>query len=128
MKKNLIYFISLFFIFSMHSQNIEDAIRYSDGETQGTARFKAMAGAFGALGADISGISINPAGAAIFNTSHGVLSASTKNNTKVAKPRNPISITRRPTPSANRLSANGRLNNDSSMSRTPKGPTWVVTW
>ena len=66
----------------MHSQNLEDAIRYSDGETQGTARFKAMAGAFGALGADISGISINPAGAAIFNTSHGVLSASTKNNTK----------------------------------------------
>lgn len=82
MKKNLIYFISLLLVFSTHSQNLEDAIRYSDGETQGTARFKAMAGAFGALGADISGISINPAGAAIFNTSHGVLSASTKNNTK----------------------------------------------
>ncbi|MEC8248458.1 MAG: aromatic hydrocarbon degradation protein, partial [Bacteroidota bacterium] len=68
----------------MHSQGLEDAVRYSGGDTQGTARFKAMAGAFGALGADISGISINPAGAAIFNTSQGVLSASTKNNQKDA--------------------------------------------
>ena len=80
MKKNLIYFFSLLLVFSLHSQGLEDAIRYSDGDTQGTARFKAMSGAFGALGGDISGISINPAGAAIFNTSQGVLSASTKNN------------------------------------------------
>ena len=65
----------------MHAQDLEDAIRYGSVETQGTARFKAMAGAFGALGADLSGVSINPAGAAIFNTSHGVLSASTKTNT-----------------------------------------------
>ena len=82
MKKNLIYFFSLLLVFSVYSQGLEDAIRYSEGDTQGTARFKAMSGAFGALGGDISGISINPAGAAVFNTSHGVLSASTKRNNK----------------------------------------------
>ena len=81
MKKNLIYIFSLMVINLMYAQDLEDAIRYGSGETQGTARFKAMAGAFGALGADLSGVSINPAGAAIFNTSHGVLSASTKTNT-----------------------------------------------
>ena len=81
MKKNLIYIFSLVVINCMYGQDLEDAIRYGSGETQGTARFKAMAGAFGALGADLSGVSINPAGAAVFNTSHGVLSASTKTNT-----------------------------------------------
>ena len=81
MKKNLIYIFSLVVINCMYAQDLEDAIRYGSGETQGTARFKAMAGAFGALGADLSGVSINPAGAAVFNTSHGVLSASTKTNT-----------------------------------------------
>ncbi len=82
MKKNLIYIFSLMVINFMYTQDLEDAIRYSSGETQGTARFKAMSGAFGALGADISAVSINPAGSAIFSTSHGVLSASTKTNTK----------------------------------------------
>lgn len=81
MKKNLIYFFSLMVINLMYAQDLEDAIRYGSDQTQGTARFKAMAGAFGALGADLSGVSINPAGAAIFNSSHGVLSASTKTNT-----------------------------------------------
>ena len=63
----------------MHSQDLESAIGFASGEIQGTARFKAMAGAFGALGADISGVSVNPAGAAVFNASHGVLSGSFKN-------------------------------------------------
>jgi len=43
-------------------------LRYSTGETEGTARFKSMSGAFGALGGDMSAVSINPAGSAIFNT------------------------------------------------------------
>ena len=52
----------LFCIFSISfvfTQDLTDAIRYSNTETQGTARFKSMAGAFGALGGDISGVSIN---------------------------------------------------------------------
>ena len=78
MKKIFIYIICLATINCIFSQDLEDALRYSVGETQGTARFKAMAGAFGALGGDISGVSINPAGSAIFSTSNGSFSASTK--------------------------------------------------
>ena len=80
MKKIFIYIICLATINCIFSQDLEDALRYSVGETQGTARFKAMAGAFGALGGDISGVSINPAGSAIFSTSNGSFSASTKSN------------------------------------------------
>ena len=69
---------------TINAQYVSDGLRYSSGETQGTARFKAMGGAFGALGGDISAISINPAGAAIFNRSHGALSASNNNISKDA--------------------------------------------
>lgn len=55
-------------------QDISDAVRYSMDEIQGTARFRAMSGAFGALGGDMSSININPAGSAIFNNSHASLS------------------------------------------------------
>ena len=62
-------FVSIFCFIAfqtINAQYVSDGLRYSSGETQGTARFKAMGGAFGALGGDISAISINPAGAAIF--------------------------------------------------------------
>lgn len=56
------------------AQDVSDAVRYSMDEIQGTARFRAMGGAFGALGGDMSSININPAGSAIFNNSHVSLS------------------------------------------------------
>ena len=59
-----------------YGQNISDALRYSTGTTEGTARFKSMSGAFGALGGDMSAVSMNPAGSAIFNLSHGSLTLS----------------------------------------------------
>jgi hypothetical protein len=74
MKTIILFLIGLAPIINSYSQNSSDALRYSTGEVQGTARFKAMSGAFGALGGDVSAISINPAGAAIFNMSHGALS------------------------------------------------------
>jgi len=49
------------------SQNIFDALRYSNDEIEGSARFSAMSGAFGALGGELSAISVNPAGSAIFS-------------------------------------------------------------
>ena len=49
------------------AQDVTDAVRYSIDEIQGTARFRAMSGAFGALGGDMSAVNINPAGSAIFN-------------------------------------------------------------
>lgn len=44
-------------------------ILFSQDERNGTARFNAMGGAFGALGSDISAIDINPAGAAVSKSS-----------------------------------------------------------
>lgn len=71
--------IYLFSISLIYAQDLSDALRYSNADTQGTARFKSMAGAFGALGGDISGVSINPAGAAIFTTSQGAMTVSNNN-------------------------------------------------
>ena len=51
---------------TVHSQEIADALRYSQNNLTGTARFQAMSGAFGALGGDFSSLNINPAGSAIF--------------------------------------------------------------
>ena len=63
---------------STYGQDLTDALRYSTGETEGTARFKSMSGAFGALGGDMSAVSINPAGSAIFNLSHGSMTIATQ--------------------------------------------------
>ena len=51
------------------AQTTQDVLAYSLEEVQGTARFQAMGGAFGALGGDLSAININPAGSAVFENS-----------------------------------------------------------
>jgi hypothetical protein len=83
MKKLNLLFIGVLSMSYISAQDISDAVRYSLDEVQGTARFRAMGGAFGALGGDLSAISINPAGAAIFTRSNGSFSISnltTKND------------------------------------------------
>ena len=64
------YFIIPFMLlsFSVMAQDITDALRFSTQEVNGTARYTAMGGAFGALGGDISAININPASSAVFLT------------------------------------------------------------
>jgi hypothetical protein len=52
--------------FSAQSQDITDALRFSTQSINGTARYTAMGGAFGALGGDMSSIAINPASSAVF--------------------------------------------------------------
>lgn len=44
-----------------------DIMNYNGSDMNGTARFKGMSGAFGALGGDLSALKINPAGSAFFN-------------------------------------------------------------
>jgi len=61
------------------AQDITDAVRYSTDQLSGTARFRAMSGAFGALGGDLSAISINPAGSAIFLSSAATVTLSYNN-------------------------------------------------
>ena len=66
MKRFYFLFITLISFSNIYSQGITDALRYSTETLNGTARFNAMSGAFGALGADVSSIAINPAGSAVF--------------------------------------------------------------
>jgi hypothetical protein len=62
-----------------HSQEIPDAVRYAQDNLNGTARFRAMGGAFGSLGGDLSAINVNPAGSAIFSNNQLTISLSTFN-------------------------------------------------
>lgn len=80
MKKLFTLFIGICAMPMLNAQDISDALRYASGDVQGTARFRAMSGAFGALGGDMSAVSINPAGSAIFNLGHVSLSLSNSNN------------------------------------------------
>lgn len=45
----------------VHAQNEIDALRYSNINIEGTARFIGLGGAFGSLGADVSAVTVNPA-------------------------------------------------------------------
>ena len=63
--------IAIFAISSALGQNQFDALRYSQLDITGTARFSAMGGAFGALGGDMSSMSVNPAGIGVFTRSTG---------------------------------------------------------
>lgn len=70
---------------TIYSQELtpSDALRYAMDNITGTARFRSMSGAFGALGGDMSSLSINPAGSAVFNHNQGTVTLSslnTKNN------------------------------------------------
>ncbi|WP_250432882.1 OmpP1/FadL family transporter [Hanstruepera flava] len=78
MKKLMIPIISALCLSSTYAQDITDALRYSQDEIKGTARFRALSGAFGALGGDMSAVSINPAGSAVFSSSHISMSLSNK--------------------------------------------------
>lgn len=69
MKKTFIILISTFFSFALSAQNENDALRYSLINYGGTARFAGMSGAYGAVGADFSSLSQNPAGIALYRKS-----------------------------------------------------------
>jgi hypothetical protein len=76
MKKLVLLFIGVISMPFVNAQDISDAVRYSNDEIMGTARFRALSGAFGALGGDMSAVSLNPAGSAVFNYSSTSLSVS----------------------------------------------------
>ena len=51
------------------AQNHLDALRYSEQNINGTARYSAMGGAFGSLGAEFAALSSNPAGIGMYQFS-----------------------------------------------------------
>ena len=74
MKKEIFLFIGVISMFTINAQDINDALRYSNGEVIGSARYRALSGAFGALGGDLSAVSVNPAGSAIYTNSFASVS------------------------------------------------------
>ena len=70
MKRIILLLLAIFAIESTSAQGIADALIYSSESQTGTARFNALSGAFGALGGDLSALSNNPAGGAVFLTSN----------------------------------------------------------
>ena len=69
MKRLAIILTIIFSGSALYSQNLVDALRYSQNFSGGTARSVAMGGAFGALGADFGSLSINPAGIGVYRGS-----------------------------------------------------------
>lgn len=76
MKRNLLFIIGVFFYTLSFGQGEIDAYRYSSSDLSGTARGQAMGGAFGALGGDITGVAINPAGIGVYRSSEVVANLS----------------------------------------------------
>lgn len=99
--KNLRYILAAILVITggaVYAQSINDALRFSEQYSQGTARSMAMGNAFVALGGDIGAVSINPASSGVFKFSEASITASlngfnttnsylgnsvTKNNTNI---------------------------------------------
>ena len=79
MKKTFLLLISGLTFSTSYSQEVSDAIRYAQDNLTGTARFRAMGGAFGAVGGDFSSLSVNPAGSAIFSNNQVGVTFSNQN-------------------------------------------------
>ena len=68
MLRNIILSTALFLGASIQAQDRTDALRYSQESLWGSARYVAMGGAFGSLGANATSTSHNPAGIATHTT------------------------------------------------------------
>ena len=74
MKKKFLLFIGIIFITQLSAQNEIDALRYSQYNIFGTAKFNSMSGSFGSLGGDFTSLSYNPAGLGLYKNSEVVFS------------------------------------------------------
>ncbi len=75
MKKILYTLTTILLSTGIYAQNLVDALRYSDYRITGTARSTAMGNAFGALGADFSSLSTNPAGLGLYRSGEFILTS-----------------------------------------------------
>lgn len=76
MKKYIFLFFIGLFSLSISAQTAFDALRYSMLGFGGTARYMGAGGAFGAIGADFSTLSTNPAGIGLYRASEFTFSPS----------------------------------------------------
>lgn len=84
-KISFLMLASLFSFATINAQNEMDAYKFSKNDLTGTARSVAMGGAFGALGGDISGIAINPAGIGVYQKSEIVTTINFQNTKSQAE-------------------------------------------
>lgn len=85
MKKIFLLFSLITSLLSLSQEmTTNDALRYAVDNLNGTARFRGMNGAFGAVGGDLSAININPAGSLFFNNNFASASLTSFNNTNSA--------------------------------------------
>ena len=66
MKRLIFLIITVVPMLYLNAQDVTDGLRYSFDDLNGSARFNALSGAFGSLGGDLTAMTINPAGSAIF--------------------------------------------------------------
>lgn len=69
MKRFVVIIFVIFSSYIIKAQNEDDALRYSNITLQGTSKYLSLGGAMGAVGADISTLSSNPAGIGLFKSS-----------------------------------------------------------
>lgn len=62
-----------------------DALRYGVENLTGSARFRGMAGAFGAVGGDLSAINQNPAGSIFFTNNYATFTGSSYNSKNISR-------------------------------------------
>ncbi len=91
MKKIYLTLLSVFTLGSVgFSQTSTEAFRLANTQNLGTARYNGLSGAFGALGGDLTAISENPAGSAVFTNSYGSITLSSTGRTLDNQYRNTI--------------------------------------
>lgn len=67
-KRYLLLCFPALLTFMAKGQSAIEAINFTQQDLNGTARFMSMGGAFGALGGDLSSISVNPAGIGVYRS------------------------------------------------------------
>jgi long-subunit fatty acid transport protein len=77
--KSLVFALAIT-TYNVMAQSADEAMRYSQSNLFGTARYTSMAGAFGALGGDLSSINSNPAGSSVFNNNQFGLTLNSMKN------------------------------------------------
>ena len=80
----LVIALNMSFFSIAQEMTTNDALRYAVENMNGTARFRGMSGAFGAVGGDLSAININPAGSLFFNNNFASATISSFNNSNNA--------------------------------------------
>lgn len=73
-KRIILIYIAIFCVFTCKSQEMFDALGFTELPIQGTARAMSMSGAFGALGGEPTTLITNPAGLGIYRSCEATLS------------------------------------------------------